>query len=176
MRGKLLLAVLAGLLIHASGAEPTLEEYRVKGAFLLNFTHYVEWPAQALDSSGGAIEICVLGASPLTPALDSAARKVLAQNRPVTVRQITDTRQARECQIVFVSALERKHVHSLLEAVRGSSVLTVGESEGFLASGGLIEFRVEESRVRMEINAEAAKRAGLTISSRLLNLVRSERK
>ncbi len=61
----------------------------------------------------------------------------------------------------------------LLEAVQGASVLTVGESEGFIASGGVIEFRVEESKVRMEISEAAAKRAGLHISAKLLSLAQS---
>jgi len=54
--------------------------------------------------------------------------------------------------------------------VKGESVLTVGESEGFIASGGIVEFRVEDSKVRMEINAESAKRAGLHVSAKLLSL------
>lgn len=176
MRSKLALAVLAGMLVQASATQPPAEEYRVKGAFLLNFANYVEWPAQTFRSPGGAIAVCILGASPFTPELDAAARKVLAQNRPVTVEQIPDPQHARLCQIVFVSASERKGVHALLKEVREDSVLTVGESEGFIAAGGVIEFRVEDSRVKMEINADAAKRAGLTISSRLLNLIQSDKK
>jgi hypothetical protein len=176
MRSKLALAVLAGMLLQASAAETPAEEYRVKGAFLLNFANYVEWPAQVFKSSGGPIAICVLGATLFTAELDAAARKVLAQNRPVTVQKVTDPQNARECQIVFVSVSERKQVHALLKAVRGDSVLTVGESEGFIASGGVIEFRVEESKVKMEINADAAKHARLAISSRLLNLIQSGKK
>jgi len=72
-----------------------------------------------------------------------------------------------------VSMAERKRVHAVLDAVKGDSVLTVGESEGFAASGGVIEFRVDEGRVRMDINSEAAKRAGLHISAKLLSLAQS---
>ncbi len=67
-------------------------------------------------------------------------------------------------------------MRAVLDAVQKESVLTVGESEGFVASGGVIEFSVEESKVRMEISAEAAKRAGLHISAKLLSLAQSGRK
>jgi hypothetical protein len=176
MRTRLASVVLAGLLLlQASAAEPTTEEYHVKGAFLLNFVNFVAWPNGAFKSPGDAIAICVLGTNPFTSALDVAAQKMTADNRAVTVRQIPDPQQAHQCQIVFVSVSERKRSRAVLEAVQGESVLTVGESEGFVASGGVIEFRVEESRVKMEINAAAAKKAGLNISSRLLNLAQARR-
>jgi hypothetical protein len=165
--------LLAGTLAPISGADQPAEEYRVKGAFLLNFAKFVEWPAQAFKGAGDGISICILGASPFTPALDTAARGVVVENRPVTIRLIQDAQLARQCQIVFVSVSERRRIRSVLEAIQGESVLTVGESEGFIDSGGVIEFRVEESKVRMEISAAAARKAGLHISAKLLSLAQS---
>ncbi|MGA2215948.1 MAG: YfiR family protein [Bryobacteraceae bacterium] len=176
VRPKLALFALVAALTQTSAADVPAEEYRVKGAFLLNFAKFVEWPAQAFKGPGDSITICVLGTSPFTPALDQAARQVVVENRTVTVRQIPDAQQAAQCQIVFVSTPERRRIHALLEAVQGGSVLTVGESNGFIASGGVIEFRVEDSRVRMEISAAAAKRAGLHISAKLLSLAESGKK
>ena len=172
MRIKLAIVVLAGL-SRAWAAEPPAEEYRVKGAFLLNFARFVEWPAQAFKGPGDAIEICILGSNPFNPALDQAAKAVMAESRSVSVRQIADPQQARQCHVVFVSASERKRTHAVLEAVQGQGVLTVGESEGFIAGGGMIEFRVDENKVRMEISDPAAKRAGLHISARLLSLAQA---
>ena len=173
VRTRLALVVLAVALFQASAAEPPAEEYRVKGAYLLNFTKFVEWPDKAFKAPGDAIAICVLGATPFASDLEVAARQIVAGTRSVTVRQIPDVQQAGQCQIVFVSMAERKRVHAVLDAVKGDSVLTVGESEGFAASGGVIEFRVDEGRVRMDINSEAAKRAGLHISAKLLSLAQS---
>jgi YfiR/HmsC-like len=173
---KLALALLAGWLAPVWAAEPAAEEYRVKGAFLLNFAKFVEWPAEAFHGPGDAIGICVLGANPFTAALEQAAGQVVVEKRTVVVRQIADPHQASQCQIVFVSVSERKRVRAVLEAVHGASVLTVGESEGFIAGGGVIEFRVEESKVRMEISAAAAKSAGLRISAKLLSLSQSAKR
>jgi hypothetical protein len=167
---KLALALLAGAAVQVWAAEPAAEEYRVKGAFLLNFTKFVEWPAEAFHGPGDAIAICVLGENPFTAALEQAAGQVVVEKRTVVVRQIADPRQARQCQIVFVSVAERKRARSVLEALQGASVLTVGESAGFIAWGGMIEFRVEDSKVRMAINAPAAKLAGLLVSAKLLSL------
>jgi hypothetical protein len=61
---------------------------------------------------------------------------------------------------------------SMLAAIRDLPVLTVGEAEGFLSGGGAIEFVREGNRVRFDINVETARRAGLNISARLLQVAR----
>jgi len=173
---RLTVLLLAGALTPIMASEAPAEEYRVKGAFLLNFAKFVEWPPQAFKKPWDPIVICILGVNPFTPALDLAARQLAVESRTVVVKQIPDAQLASQCHIVFVGVSEKKHVRAVLDAVQKESVLTVGESEGFVASGGVIEFSVEENKVRMEISAEAAKRAGLHISAKLLSLAQSGRK
>ena len=170
MLARLIMIVLIAITDLACGAEPVADEYQVKGAFLLNFTKFVDWPAQVFQGPGDPIAICILGEDPFGPLLDRAARGTVVGNRTVSVRQIADGQQVSQCQIVFVGASERKRWRASLETLRGRSVLTVGESEGFLASGGVINFKLEGERVRIEISTAAAERAGLHISAKLLNL------
>jgi hypothetical protein len=176
MLARLMVIVLIAMPDLAGGAEPAVEEYQVKGAFLLNFTKFVDWPPQVFKGPGDPIAICVLGRTPFGPELNRAARETVVASRTVSVRQVSDGQQAGQCQIVFVGASERKRSRTWLEALKGKSVLTVGESEGFLASGGVINFKLEGERVRIEISTEAADRAGLHISAKLLSLAQSERK
>jgi hypothetical protein len=75
--------------------------------------------------------------------------------------------------VTFVGDSERKRVRAVLREAKGESVLTVGESAGFISSGGTIEFRVEENKVRMQISEATAKRDGLYISAKLLSLAQS---
>jgi hypothetical protein len=171
-----MIVVLIAIPHLARGAEPVAEEYQVKGAFLLNFTKFVDWPPQAFKEPGDPIAICILGENPFGPLLDRAARQTVVANRAVSVRQVADERQASQCQVVFMGASERKRWRAWLEALRGGSVLTVGESEGFLASGGVVNFKLEGDRVRIEISTAAADRAGLHISAKLLSLAQSEKK
>ena len=51
-----------------------------------------------------------------------------------------------------------------------SPVLTVGEHVQFSRLGGVIAFIRDGNRVRFEINLDAADRAGLQVSSKLLRL------
>jgi hypothetical protein len=54
--------------------------------------------------------------------------------------------------------------------LKGRSILTVGDTEGFAQSGGIIRFVTENNRIRFRINVDAAEAAHLTISSKLLRL------
>jgi hypothetical protein len=173
----MLIRLTAILVIGIGGAtlaaEPEVGEYQVKGAFLLNFTKFVDWPSQAFKGPGDPISICILGGNPFGAGLDRAAHDTLVGNRAVSVRQVPDGQQASQCQVVFVMASERKRTRALVEALRDRNVLTVGETEGFLSSGGVINFKLEGERVRIEISAAAADRAGLHISAKLLSLAQA---
>jgi hypothetical protein len=71
-----------------------------------------------------------------------------------------------------VSDSEKEHLTQVINTVKDAPILTVGELPGFAPHGGIIGFVMEEGRVRFEINPKAAKRAGLTLSSKLLSLAK----
>ncbi len=154
-----------------AGADGTpVGEYQLKAVFLFNFAKFVEWPPQAFADPHDPFTICVLGDTPFGSALDDAVRGKTVANRPISIRLVSNSQQARKCQILFVSASEHRRLHGILEALRNCCVLTVGETEDFTENGGIVQFRMKDARVRIEINAEAAERAGLRISSKLLSL------
>ena len=71
-----------------------------------------------------------------------------------------------------MSPSERARLGQILENVRGQSILTIGDTDGFAQLGGIVNFVLEDGKVRFEINPESAGRARLRISSRLLTLAR----
>lgn len=154
--------------VHAEGS--LADEYPVKAAFLFNFAKFVEWPADVLKGPEDPISICVLGQNPFGGALEDVVHNKTVANRSFAIRQVLNGQQASKCQIVFVTASERKRFRSLLEELKGRSILTVGEADDFVANGGIINFKLKDARVRIEIDASAAERAKLHISSKLLSL------
>jgi hypothetical protein len=168
--------LLLNLALQATAAETSLEEYQVKGAYLLNFARFTAWPAESFKSPEDPIAICVLGQNPFGTVLDRATQNLTVANRAVVVRQIPTVQQAAQCHIVFISSSEKKKLRALLDNAQGNSILTVGESDGFLAGGGVISFKLDGDRVRIEINKEAADRAHLRISAKLLSLAQAVKK
>lgn len=91
---------------------------------------------------------------------------------PLTIKRLKWGQNLRTCHILFICSSQRKHVPQIIESLKGASVLTVGEMEQFTQQGGIINFTMEENKVRFEINTEAAGAARLRISSKLLSLAK----
>ena len=63
-------------------------------------------------------------------------------------------------------------MRAILLGLKGSSVLTVGDAPGFAILGGVINFVLDDNRVRFEINQKAAEAAHLKLSARLLTVAK----
>ncbi len=144
-------------------------EYYVKAAFLLNFTKYVEWPSHVLADSPSLLTICILGEDHFDGALKSIEGEIV-KKRKLTIRKATKVEDIGECHILFISSSKKKGLAKILKKTKDMPMLTVSEMGKFCQSGGAINFLTVKKKVRLEINVDAAKRAGLKISSKLLNL------
>jgi len=146
-------------------------EHQVKAAFLYNFAKFVEWP-QTNPEVGGSFTLCMLGGDPFGPVLESTTGGKKVHGVPFTLRRIASTKETEGCRILFISASERKRFSKILEEIGGSELLTVSESPGFASQGGMINFFLEDDKVRFEINLEVVRRAGFQFSAQLLQLAR----
>jgi hypothetical protein len=150
--------------------EETPREYQVKAAFLLNFTKFITWPASEFASADSPFTICILGDDPFKNALDKMVEGELVVGRWMVVLRL-QRRQTTGCQEVFLSKSQKALPEGLARPDTG--VLTVGETETFLQEGGIIKFVIENRRVRFDVSQAAARRAGLAISSKLLQVART---
>lgn len=170
-------APLAGALIliaspAASQETPKVSEYQVKAAFLYNFAKFVEWPDGTHSSADSPLRVGVLGKDPFGEILERTFKGRTAQGRSFSIARSDNPQDLLTCHIVFIRPPEEGTLIPLLKAFDGRPVLTVGEMEGFARSGGVINLYLQEKQVRFEINPTAAERAGLKISSKLLQLAR----
>lgn|SRR2546426_2133249 len=162
------------VLLLASGSgrpqESQPSEYQVKAAFLFNFAKFVEWPPTAYAEPTSPIVIGILGENPFGDDLERTIRGKTVNNRPFAIKEIRSLPGATNCHILFISTSEKKRFSEIFEGLRGVGVLTVGETERFVETGGMINFVKDANRIRFQINDDAAKGAGLKISSKLLSL------
>jgi hypothetical protein len=146
-------------------------EYTIKGAFVYNFGRYVQWPPEAFQNAQAPFVVGVLGPSQITPSLQRIAKAKKIQDRPIQIRQFSDVDATRACHILFFPAdVEPKLRAQAVERCSGRPVLLVGEGDDFLDQGGMIDLVIQENKVRVYIALKAAKRQGLTISSKLLQI------
>jgi hypothetical protein len=163
--GFVLLFASLALTASLGAAELNLLEAKVKAAYLFNLTRFVDWPAQPTD----AMRICVLGndtiGSMLRELPDARVKEL-----PLQI-ELDAAASPGNCQVLFIGAAFADW-QPLLAQLEGSSVLTVSDRADFARNGGIVGFYLDQARVKLEINTNAARTAKLRISSNLLELAR----
>lgn len=160
------------LLVAAAGAlgeNPKPTDYQVKAAYLYNFGRFVEWPVSAAGK-GEFFTVCVLGKDPFGPVLDKALAGETIGGKSVVARRISTPQESGNCQVLFLSSTEEGRLDKIIEAIDKEAVLTVSDMPQFSEHGGMVQFVLEDKRVRFEVNLTAAQNAGLTLRSELLRV------
>jgi YfiR/HmsC-like len=147
-------------------------EYLIKAGFIYNFAKLMEWPAPTFAQPTSPIVIGVLGTDPFQGMLDEVLRGKQVNGREFVVKHLKWGDDLRSCNILFVSSSERAHFDDLFRLIKGWPMLTIGDTPGFAERGGIINFVLEDNKVRFEIDVNAARQANISISSRLLALAK----
>lgn len=147
------------------------EEYRLKLAFLYNFAKFVEWPADSFPSPQAPLNICVIGRDPFDGELERQVATRSLNGHPVTIRTLRPSDDPIGCHLVFLPASSDSSLAAVLKRLDGSAI-TVGESAGFVARGGVVNFVIEGTMLRFEVNLSASQRVRSRISSRFLALAK----
>lgn len=169
MAGRHLFLTALLALLPAMGAKSQTTDIAVKAAFLPRFARYVEWPQRALPSGNAPFLLCLVGGDPFGRMVDAAAREQSISGRAILVRRLDSSAAAAGCHVAFVQGSRIQPAGQLLAGLAQRPVLTVTDAVNG-EQRGIIHFSVVNGRVRFFIDDAAARRHGLTISSRLLAL------
>ncbi len=157
------------------------EEYEVKAAFLYRFTDYVTWSEDPVGKGENRFVIGVLGKDPFGEYLDRIAQARKVKGKDIVIQRFKTAEDYKPCHILFVSgtpangdkeetAAER--LAAVQKKVNGSCTLVVGDTEGLARKGAVINFYLQDRKMKFEVNPGAAKRAKLQISSQLYRIGR----
>ncbi|MEO8342209.1 MAG: YfiR family protein [Gallionella sp.] len=163
---RLVCLTLASGMLTTAHAE--VDEYAVKAAFLYKFGLFVEWPITAFSSPDSPVNLCIVGEDPFGASLDAAVAGELINGRNIVIHRLKTVERNSPCHILYVGGSEEQSPAEIIEAVRGSNILTV--TDGAISSSGVINFVIADNRVHFAIDDEAAAQHGLIISSKLMGL------
>jgi len=149
-------------------------ESRLKAAFVSKFPQFVEWPPEALDGRT-TVDICVVTPDPYGADLDALVSGQSLNGRLLAVRRVGRDGALDHCHVLVFSSAPTADLKPLLARVARLPILTVGDDRRFVDEGGMIGLRMVGGRVRFDVNVTAARRAGLRLSSQLLQLAMSVR-
>jgi len=144
------------------------KEYDLKATFLYHLAQFVDWPPEAFPTEETPLVIGILGTDPFGKVLDEIVQNEVVKNRKLTVQRFSSTEEIKSCHILFISQSEAARLDQIFSRLKERKILTVGDTEGFAQRGGIVRFMTEKNKIRLRINIESAKAAGLTISSKLL--------
>jgi len=168
-----MLGVVMLLLSGMCAQSAAVGEYQIKAAFLYNFAKFVEWPPNGFSDASAPLRICVIGQDPFGQELHDITNDKSINGHKLQIDHVADLQMARTCHILFIASSEKAQLVRILESLRGTDALTVGDVKGFVEQGGMINFVLEDNRVRFEVNLKAAEQAGLKVSAKLLNVARN---
>ena len=153
-----------------SSSRASAGEDEVKAAFLLNFTRYVDWPPSTFASARAPFVICILNDAEFASTTSGVIGDRMVEERPITVSARETLEGTQGCHILFLPASQQDQQQTVISESSDDSILTVSDSEGFALMGGIANFRRAGSKLRLEINREAAARARLKVSAPLLRI------
>ena len=156
-------------LVAASAAGQTAAVSKVKAAFLYNFAKFAEWPAESLPP-GQQLQLCVVGDDAVADALEETIKGRAIEGHELSVRVVDSDALLRSCHLVYVDGRDARRSAQLIDALKGLTVLSVGDGEKFAELGGVAQLVLEQDRMRFAVNVTAAERARLRLSSKLLSL------
>jgi hypothetical protein len=144
-------------------ADENTLEHKIKAGYLYNFTKFVTWPADAVPT----FNLCILGKDPFGKLIDPIEKKMVHE-RPIRLFRLNELKKGLFCHILFFSALPSISQQSFSSNLL--TTLTVSEVRDFAAQGGMIGFIQKDGKIKLQINLDAAKQAGLKISAKLLEV------
>lgn len=141
------------------------DDRSVRAAYVFNLIKYVEWPSQPKE-----LVIGFIGDAATGEVLEALLNGRTSDGRAIRVVLSLSDEELPQCSLLYVADPDGKQVRKALEKVKGASVLTIGETDGFARGGGMIGLVNTGDHIQIEVNLEAAQSAGIRISSRVLNL------
>jgi hypothetical protein len=171
--GVLLLALASvGTPSPVAGWSDRADSRDVKAVFLINFLSFAEWPPAKLGPPSSRLTIAILGDPSFAAAVERAAAGRAVNGRGIAVHAVETPEQAADAHLVFIASSHARRLPAALRALAASTVLTVGDTDGFAQDGVAINLYAFDNRVRIEVNSTAAARAGVRLSANLMRLAR----
>ncbi len=169
-RGIHLILVLVSMLPASRSASAQMDEYSIKAGYLYNFSKYVQWPEGTFLAPATPFVICIVGDDPFGGRLDQAiAGKTSGDARPLEVRRFkkADASGLQVCQMAFLSKSEMQHTAAIVDTLKNFPIFTVADFAPFAEIGGIADLRIDGTKVKVDLNMNAANRAKLKISGKL---------
>ena len=179
MLGRLLLSLAIGLSlslasfgVERSRGNSSVSEHQVKAKFLYHFTHFIHWPQNTFASPTDDFTICLIEGGGMRRTIHQTLKGKTVKKRGLDIKIQSREQDHSSCHLVYVGSLSTDWFAKRAETLKKNHILTIGESESFIKQGGMIQFYVDNNKIRFAINPNAMQEGNLKASSKLLRLAK----
>lgn len=158
---------------HTAGTTQEDAEYRIKAAFLYHFCNYVKWPDEVFTDKDSPLTVGVAGPAAVVERLRETVNGRLAHGRPISIHRVRRSDPLQNLHVLYVADQDAATFD--VDAISTRPILVITESRDGLDVGGIINFIIENDRVRFDIAPETARERHLDISAQLLTVARHVR-
>ena len=145
----------------------SVSEYKLRAAYLYNFSKFIRWPESAFESKDSAFVIGLLGEDAPMEIAELLNSRTIG-SRPIKVKQYRTEESMDDCHLLYLESSQKWK--PVLRTLKSSRVVTVGDAPSFANDGGAIQLVTIRKRLRFIINLKATGFAGVDLDSRLLSL------
>lgn len=139
---------------------------KIKAVYLIHLSEFTSWSEEKMRVP--FFSICISAESDLKQPLEEIQGQRI-KNKPLKIQLISTASQLSQCHILYVDIFNK----TLFEQQKATSMLTISSEANFLQEGGIIQYYIDNDKVKMRVNLKAMTKAKLSISSKLLRLMNS---
>ncbi|MCF6204484.1 MAG: YfiR family protein [Methylococcaceae bacterium] len=145
----------------------SMDKQAVLAVLALNIARFTGWPEDITSS----IKLCVIGDNIVQESFSGMKNQTI-NGKVVKILNRSRLRNLSQCQLLYISGLERNVLLQVLFDLKNQPVLTVGENLGFIQAGGMVSLEKKDGRMQLNINLPIVKQSDLVVSSRILKLAK----
>jgi len=138
-------------------------EYKIKAAYLYNFTKFIYWP----PNNTTVFNLCLIGHNPFGNLIDPIEQKNVRGKKIILRNYAVLPKYFQHCQMIYFSS-STKIKNRRNKNFKG--ILTIGEQDNFIQTRGMIQFFRKNNRIKFYISQKNIEKNGLEISAKLLEI------
>ncbi|KJV05975.1 YfiR family protein [Methylocucumis oryzae] len=161
-------------LVAPTAYEQGLGEDTLKALYSYKFALFTDWPVTKLNDSNNTFGFCIIGRNPFGQAALDTIQDKPVKNKPIQIEVfnsgVLSEASLNHCHIAYISHSESQNLPTLLSRLHPLPILTISDISNFSAHGGMITLVKSGEHIQFQINPNAVNEAGLSISSKIIEL------
>lgn len=141
--------------------------FEIHGAMISNFLKYVQWPNEA---EGGEFVFGVLGDDELFNLMKTRYDGKPKGAKKFVIKKLASGAEAATCNAIYLGKSKNKEFESIKTSIAGKHVLTITDSNNLGQKGSCINFKVQDGKLKFELNSAALTGSSLKVASQLASI------